>query len=64
MIIEVYVQIGNSAEQWTTLPRLEKKERAICQRLSNRMKSTVRAIRNNKTLAEFQPHRVECSEGC
>ena len=63
-MIAVYVQIGDAAVQWTTFGRFGNRERLICQRLSNRMKSEVRALRENSLLARFVPHRVECSEGC
>ena len=63
-MIEVYVQIGGTAVQWTLFQHLGDRERVVCQRLSNRMKSTVRALKNDRVLAEFLPHREECSEGC
>lgn len=63
-MVEVYVQIGAAAEPWTVFKQLGHRERMICQRLSNRMKAAVRALKNDRVLAEFIPHRFECSEGC
>lgn len=63
-MVEVYVQVGDAAEQFTTFRQLGDRERMICQRLSNRMKSKVRVLENDRLLAAFVPHRYECSEGC
>lgn len=63
-MVLVFVQIGDSAEQFTSFRVLGKRERVFCQRLSNRFKASVRAIESDRVLAEFVPHRVECSEGC
>jgi len=63
-MVKVYVQVGDAAEQYTSFRQLGDRERMICQRLSNRMKSEVRVLENDRLLAEFIPHRVECSEGC
>ena len=63
-MVAIYIQVGDAAVQWTIFQQLGNRERILCQRLSNRMKSAVRAIQNERVLAEFVPHRVECSEGC
>ena len=63
-MILVFVQIGGSAEQYTSFGAFGARERAFCQRLSNRFKSMVRAMDAGRVVAEFAPHRVECSEGC
>lgn len=61
-MIEVYVQIENSAEKWTEFHNFGEGARFFCQRLSNRMKVEVRAMRGNRLVARFLPHREECSE--
>lgn len=63
-MITVYVQIGMCAHLWTTFGTWNQPQQEMCQRLSNRMKSEVRAMRGEKCVATFYPHRVECSEGC
>ena len=63
-MMEVYIQVGMEALLWTRFGRFENRHRIFCQRLSNRMKAEVRAMRGNRLVARFLPHRVECSEGC
>ena len=67
-MIQVYVQMGNSAQKCAVFRQWTEREHEICQRLSNRFKSEVRALRGFGRPAEivgrFIPHRVECSEGC
>ena len=63
-MFEVYVQIGDSAEIFQSFRVFGERERIICQRLSNRFKAAVRAMQADRVVAEFSPHRVECSEGC
>lgn len=63
-MVEIYVQVGMSAEKWTVMHHFGKGARIFCKRLSNRFKAEVRAMRGDTLVARFVPHRVECSEGC
>lgn len=63
-MIKIFVQMQMTAMYWTTFQSLGNRERVLCQRLANRMKCAVRAMEGECVLAEFIPHRVECSEGC
>ena len=63
-MFEVYVQVGNAAEIYRSFRRFGDQERFFCQRLSNRCKAAVRVLRAERLVADFHPHRVECSEGC
>ena len=65
-MVNVYIQIGMSAEKYTTFVHWTEREYAVCQRLANRFKSEVRVLNDNdnRTLGVFHPHREECSDGC
>ena len=62
--VQIYVQLGLSCELYTIFRSFGERERAACQRLSNRFKAEVRAMQGASVLAAYFPHRVECSEGC
>lgn len=56
-MIEVWVQLGLSAEKYISFHIFGTGERILCQRLSNRFQSEVRAIRGNHLVARFIPHK-------
>ena len=57
--IEIYVQMPMTAELFTVFSVWSDAQKAICQRLANRMKSEVRAMQNDKVLAQFYPHTTK-----
>lgn len=63
-MVSVHVQKGIGMQKCAVFNEWTDRERAICQRLSNRFKSEVRALTypKKRVLGVFYPHRVECSE--
>ena len=57
--IEIYVQLGMTAELYNVFSVWGDAQKSICQRLANRFHSEVRAMQNDTELARFYPHTTK-----